>query len=284
MRLYNFLDELNSIVTVKDKDFPYGYRVPVLVFSDDEIYKEENNTHGMFSHAIKHFGEFFENQKGLIFNVFEKVISNSNKKTYLVMFDSSGIIKKIIKENPKVSDLKIATLLTTLDLIQDKVILNNKITDEEKLIYNELKDPISNAYLKIAEHFTAKAYKITPEMQNLYDRYEKTKDDNLKSQIEKHKVNIDKNQIVKFNIISRGVHRQLVYDFKKSTLIALNKNGENIMTMHQLIKHVKDESLRNNKYYYSNSISQKEAKDAILDLYGETIPKSIYMYFPSVKL
>lgn len=284
MRLYKFLNELTSNGSVRDKDFPYGNKIPVLVFSKDEEYKEENNTHGLFSHAIKHFGEFFENQKSLVFSVFEEAVSKEGSQSYLVSFNSAGKIRNIIEENPKISDLSLATLLTTLDLIQDKFMSGVSVTKEETYIYNRLKDPISKVYLKIAEHFKNSAYEITPIMQDMYKTYKKNKKESIKEKIEKHKAEIDKIQIVKFNIVSRGTARQIVYDFKKSTLISLDKKGEDLKTLYQLIKHVKDKSLRNSEYDYASSISPKDAVNAILSVYDGVIPDYIYVYFPSVKL
>lgn len=269
MRFKEFLDEYERIKTSSDQDFPFSNDIPALVFNPDEIYIKEGITHGLFSHAVKHFKEYLKGYESFIFKTFINILKSYKGNYYLVLFNKSGKVTRLLKKNFDIKDVQLETLLTTLDIIQDKIeTMKGPLTDIEKEIYEKIKNPICKEYEDVARKILAKAYPIDNKLITLFNKYAVSNDPKLKDDILKIKKEIDKVGIVKFDYVSRNRPSTLVYNFNDTTLIVLTDREKTLLSMYKMIK--------------SPGVSLTDSKNALLRKYD--IQDFIKIYLPGENL
>lgn len=238
MRFWRYLSEYKYFKSSSDRDFPYSERTPVIVFKPNEVYKKVGETHGEFSHSIKHFKEFLSSKQDFIFNSFENILSNKNYHYYLAKFNKQGNIVRIMDTDFDIRQkTTIDMLLTTLDLIQDKVINKIKLMDVEQELYDKIYDVLRNEYNKVAHDLIDKAIYLDENVEAVYKNYiESPNNTELKKEVEELKSKVNSTKIIKFEHNSRNRLTTLVYNFNDSTLIVMESLGKVGLTMYKMIK------------------------------------------------
>ena len=108
-----------------DEDLP-GKKKTV-VFSEDEVYEVQGETHGKESHAIKHFAEF---EPGKVSAAVDQAISIAKDSDTLYIIDRGGNIVHSGDDAKK--QINTNSMLNTLDLINDKQKNNEPLSPVEQ--------------------------------------------------------------------------------------------------------------------------------------------------------
>jgi len=120
----------------------------VLLFDVDREYITNTElNHGLQSHAIKHMIEFDSQFVADHLERFRVWLETRNKTTYTILIKGKKG-KGNQKTTMKTKDIDLGTLLNTLDLVNDRVMMNEGLTIEEQELwkYHQL---IKERYLEI---------------------------------------------------------------------------------------------------------------------------------------
>jgi|TARA_B100000927_G_scaffold244457_1_gene206790 hypothetical protein len=131
----NFINSYKLLLELKfhdspDEDLPGGKRT-IIFNKEDEYPSPEGNTHGLLSHAIKHYLEFEpERVKGLLDKVANEIRQEADE---LYMVDKNGNV--VLDGDRAKKEINHNVILNTLDSIQDKVKNGKNLLDIEKRIH-----------------------------------------------------------------------------------------------------------------------------------------------------
>jgi hypothetical protein len=208
-----------------DEDSPGNKQL--VVFKEDDDYKEQGNTHGELSHAIKHYGEFNPNDLNSKLNSaidYIKSVSNPILKNINGDVIASG-------DNAK-KQLTPNAILNTFDFINDKILNNQNLTPEEKEIKDKFLDELNNSYNKLIQDYISSGIDIT----NMGE-------DEIKKLM-------DSNKKISFKGKYKGSNTEYVLDPSTTGLLA--KQGNNIFTLFRIDK--KGNDLNKVGAYFSRGV------------------------------
>jgi len=181
MRLINYLNEI-SFKKGRDIDYPLGGS-KVIVFNKNDSYKLEGKTHGDISHALKHMPKI---NPSFFKNILSSVRELIKDMKYYIKNKKGTIIG-----DPEITD---KTLINTMDRINDKIVLNEPLTDEEKQIQRFL-IKLKNEYISVVDGIVSSAINV--------DDFEQ----------------IDKNKTICFSVKDRGKNKIYFLDTKRNYLL-----------------------------------------------------------------
>lgn len=147
-----YITEAKKFARAKDQDFTNDPQLVLsFVESDEKTYKQSlERSHDSASHGIKHFGEFDpETMRAILTQVkstIQQFLKDNPDHFCGLLKKLSGFITTDPKEAFRRANLHI--LANTLDLINDKYILRNKMIDIEKDLVKYIR-MIEKNYLRI---------------------------------------------------------------------------------------------------------------------------------------
>jgi len=221
IKSYELLLELNFHDS-PDEDLPGGNRT--LIFNKEDIYPApEGNTHGLLSHAIKHYLEF---EPEFVKSVLDKIsdgIKQSSGEIYMI--DKSG---KVVLDGDKAkNEINHNVVLNTLDMVQDKVKNGKPLNDIEKKIHFYTEE-LGKKYEELVNQKMNSAIDI--------DADQSSADDAIKN-----------NKNIKFKGSYSGKDFDYYLDPKDSSLVA--SDGDSVSTLFRIDK--KGNSLEKMSGYFS---------------------------------
>lgn len=204
-------DKQNLLEYVKffkspDDDRPGNKQV--ILFSPNDKYLEQGETHGKKSHAIKHMSEF---KPDIVGGFLDTAISKIKDSPNIKIVNAKTA--EPIKDNPQ---LNRGTMLNTFDRINDKYELEEELTEEEETILDIIK--------KMTEKYQSD---IETLMEMSVDV------DDIKD-LEELKKTLSSNQVIKFTGLYHDRKVTYYLDMTNTGLIA--KRGDLIATMFRIDK------------------------------------------------
>lgn len=194
MRLLNYLlkEEFKDSV---DVDYPRPGNV--IVFSKKAKYKKQGKTHGLLSHAIKHYAEFEPHKMEQLVDNVRKII---DKSKYWILDDSNNKIQPDDNFYPNDN-----LIINTMDFINDKIQMRHDLFPIEKQIKTVLN--------KLSKQYQSKINFIRNGSKDI----DKLSYDSIK-QI------YDRKGIIKFSANSRGALMDYYYDFSNNSVLITYKD------------------------------------------------------------
>ena len=213
-----------------DVDRPFGTKA-VFVFHPNDDYIKQGKTHGVTSHAIKHIYEFDPELFSKVIDIVNKIIHKSPNKILLGLKNPESK-KRFSYPYP------VGTVVNTLDMINDKIVLGEELRKEEKEILPYL-DTLKRKYSSILESTVTNAVNV----------------DSAKS-IEEIVTLTQKTGVIKFTVDARGEDTYAVTDLKTGILVLEKLNGE-VLTGFRPANHKKSwpANKRLAKYLASTSVT-----------------------------
>jgi hypothetical protein len=218
---YKLLLELNFNDS-PDEDLPGGKRT--IIFTKNDSYpSSQGNTHGLLSHAIKHYLEF---QPEYVNGLLEKIANIIRQEAgELYMVDNSGNV--VLDGDKAKKEINNNVILNTLDMIQDKVKNTKTLSDIEKKIHTYTEE-MAKKYQELVSQKMNSSVDI--------DANQNVADDAIKN-----------NKIVKFKGNYSGKDFDYYLDPKDSSLVA--SDGDSVSTLFRIDK--KGNSLDKMSGYFS---------------------------------
>lgn len=147
MRLKQYLIEV-EFGKSRDQDWPSRSK-GVIIFDKNDTYKIKGKTHDLTSHAIKHLEEF---DSQYFNNTITDIQNYLNGKDFFVLTKKNKDVKKSESTSKNI-------IINTLDRINDKIVHNEKLTEEEKVLSKYL-DKISKKYEQFIENMISKSIDV----------------------------------------------------------------------------------------------------------------------------
>jgi len=126
-----------------DYDYPASDKTKFVVFSENENYKLSGNTHGIMSHALKHYRDF---EPEIMQVYIEKITILIKKASDVYIMDYRGEI--IAHDKDAKHSITHDMVYITMDLINDKIMEGKPLMDIEKQIQYYLNE-ISKKYFEL---------------------------------------------------------------------------------------------------------------------------------------
>jgi len=123
-----------------DYDFPSKKSDKLIAFTENELYKCEGRTHGLISHAIKHFKDF-EPEKMSSF--IKDVISIIKNTKHIYLYDDRGNI--VDMDETAKAKINEDMIYNTMDMINDKL-LSNTYLEPTEIEIKPILDSIAKQY------------------------------------------------------------------------------------------------------------------------------------------
>lgn len=143
-KIQDFLKNVNEFAFRKGEDVDYTFTNKVIVFTKDEKYREEGKTHELVSHSIKHLLEFNPGSTNHYLKKLREMILKAEERY---------IIDKRNNEYSFDSNIPNEILLNTLDRVNDKVVMGEKLLPIEKEISDEILKRFASEYTKIIARY-----------------------------------------------------------------------------------------------------------------------------------
>ncbi|MFW6030309.1 MAG: hypothetical protein ACOCRO_08660, partial [Halanaerobiales bacterium] len=147
MRLKQYLIEV-EFGKSRDQDWPSRSK-SVIIFDKNDTYKIKGKTHDLTSHAIKHLEEFDSQYFNSIITDIQNYL---NGKDFFVLTKKNKDVKKSESNSKNI-------IINTLDRINDKIVHNEKLTEEEKVLSKYL-DKISKKYEQFIENMISESIDV----------------------------------------------------------------------------------------------------------------------------
>ena len=185
-----------------------------IIFNANDSYgTKQGMTHGLDSHMIKHYVEFFPSYIEEAAASIIQLIKKKNVNTFSI--DKSG------NKNPiQADEIKLGDIINTLDHINDKNKNNIQLEPFEKKILNNIITNLSSGYNDITDEIISSAIDISDS--SVVD--------------EKGLINILKKRgVVKFKGIYSGQENTYYVDSKNSAMVSQKEDGS-VATLHTRTK------------------------------------------------
>jgi hypothetical protein len=227
-----------NFISSKDIDQPGNWTY--ICFDEDEKYEIEGNTHGLLSHAIKHYSKF---NKEKVNDILDRT------KEYLNELEGLIILKTVKnktlcynKDAKKLMNLR--TILNTFDLINDKIMNGYELYPQEKEIYDKFMTELIDAYSSLINEYLKKAVDVR----------------NKKSQelIEL----MQKGEKLRFRAIYKGIVKEYIADFSDFGLLSIEDKNK-IATLFKKTKDDYDFDLFIKYLNFKLIIKDKEFSQAV---------------------
>lgn len=219
----------------------------IIVFTPEEDYDVEGNTHGALSHMIKHYNEFAPQKvvAGLrqalktaaAFNNF--ILKNAKSGAVIAQGDEA---KKAANEN---------AMLNTFDLINDKIKNKEPLTDEEKQL-SPLVAALNQEYQQLVDSYMSSATDL-----------EKMADAGQIKQL------LDSGKIVKFIGFYKGNPVQYFLNTSNTGLVAYK--DKKVATLFRIDK--KGNNLAKVAKYFGDALKNKALAQALASYAGGSAEK-----------
>lgn len=194
----------------KDEDNPGNKQV--IIFDDSEKYTEEGDTHGSLSHAIKHYGEFYPDKLSSILNDALNFIKSKSD----IILNNTKDNEPIAKGEEAKKQINANSVLNTLDLINDKILNKQELTEEEKEIQEKFLNKLNTEYNDLVTEYIEKSVDIEG-----------------KSQEEIQKLISSKTKL-RFKGTYKGTPIEYILDPTNTGMLA--KSGDNVSTLFRIDK------------------------------------------------
>ena len=188
--------KLNGFARMQDTDYPFPHN-NVILFDINEKYILKGKTHSLISHGIKHLIEW---EPTFVKNILLSMRSKL-KIELLYFFKQPNLIRELKK-----SDLTDEVLLNTLDLINDKLEINEKLYEMEL--------PMKNILLDIRDRYKSWCSKLENAAIEIFDNDDYSFVENK----------INTSRVIWFNVSYRGVDMQNILDFRNNLYMSVH-NG-----------------------------------------------------------
>ena len=225
-----------------DHDFPANSSMYVS-FEKDAVYSQKGQTHGLPSHAIKHYQHFDRNTvKGIL----DKATVEIRKHEFWIKNAKNSVVSN--SENSM--HLNYDIVLNTLDFINDKIYLNQELLEPEKKLQSYI-NQIVNGY----------SIEINRILKHAID-LDSAREDQIR-------VLIKNKSLIKFRAKQRNSNDYFIFYYEPSThyFMITTKNGKMVKTLFKY----------SGKSDISSIVKTKEIKP-INDLIDKILRESIYEY------
>lgn len=222
---------MTEFVAGFDRDKPTHFHL-VAVFDKNDDYRLKGKTHGLTSHAIKHYGEF---DVGTVKGFVDKAINIAKQSPELYIINHKG---EVIADGDKAKVmLQYKVMLNTFDLINDKIINGEKLNDTEQKIYDVIQK-MKVGYLSKIKTLTSKAVDVND--------VNKKSLENL----------IKRGAAITFMGRRQGKINRFYYDPKTTAYITASPDGKKVITMFQTNKKFVDTLKDREIYVTDNNLRQ----------------------------